>query len=64
MYNTTSTDFLARGDVTLDEVPFTFYSLIERGNGIRVIERSRGSDDALSAAAPIAPDPNRATTLD
>jgi general secretion pathway protein K len=64
LLTTSSTYFLARGDVTLDEVPFTFYSLIERGNGIRVIERSRGSDDALSAAAPIAPDPNRATTLD
>ena len=41
---TTSSYFLARGDIGLDAVPFTFYSLIERGGGgIRVIERSRGS---------------------
>jgi len=50
---TASTYFLARGDINLDGVPFTFYSLIERrtgqGGGIRVIERSRGSDDALVA---------------
>ena len=47
--------FLARGDIVLDEVPFTFYSLIERGSGsIRVLERSRGSDEALVAPAPIA----------
>lgn len=48
-----STYFLARGDINLDGVPFTFYSLIERRSGqdggIRVIERSRGSDDALVA---------------
>lgn len=47
----TSDHFLARGDVVLDGVPFTFYSLIERDNGnlgIRVIERSRGSDEALA----------------
>lgn len=44
--------FLARGDVNLDGVPITFYSLINRsrGHGIRVLERSRGSDDALVAA--------------
>jgi len=50
---TASTYFLARGDINLDGVPFTFYSLIERRSGqdggIRVIERSRGSDDALVA---------------
>lgn len=48
-----STYFLARGDINLDGVPFTFYSLIERrqqpDGGIRVLERSRGSDDALIA---------------
>lgn len=45
---TTSNYFVARGDVGLDAVPFTFYSLIERGGGgIRVIERSRGADAAL-----------------
>jgi general secretion pathway protein K len=44
--------FLARGDVVLDTVPFTFYSLIERNGGrVRVLERSRGSDDALVAPA-------------
>jgi len=42
-----SSYFLARGDVRLDDVPFTFFSVIERAQGIRVIERSRGSDDAL-----------------
>jgi general secretion pathway protein K len=49
---TTSTYFVARGDVGLDAVPFTFYSLIERGDGtIRVIERSRGGDAALDESA-------------
>jgi len=49
-----SSYFLARGDITLDGVAFTFYSLIERrlahgaDSGIRVLERSRGSDDALA----------------
>jgi general secretion pathway protein K len=57
---TSSSYFLARGDVSLDGIPFTFYSLIERsqdGSGIRVLERSRGSDDAL--VAPALPDANR-----
>jgi len=54
--STASSYFLARGDMTLDGVPFTFYSQIERRSGgadggIRVLERSRGSDDALVAAA-------------
>ena len=44
---TTSNYFAARGDVGLDDVPFTFYSLIERSQGVRVVERSRGSDAAL-----------------
>jgi general secretion pathway protein K len=49
--------FLARGDIALDDVPFTFYSLIEFDSGpIRVVERSRGSDDALVAPAPVAAD--------
>jgi len=49
-YGVSSTYFLARGDITLDRQPFTFYSLIERrlgagaDGGIRVIARSRGSD--------------------
>lgn len=39
-----SSYFLARGDIELDAVPFTFYSLIERaqGRGVRVLARSRG----------------------
>jgi len=49
-YDVRSTHFLARGDVQIDGLPFTFYSLIERNYGggsaagIRVIERSRGPD--------------------
>jgi general secretion pathway protein K len=46
-----SSYFLARGDLRLDDVPFTFFSVIERSRGgYRVIGRSRGSDDALVAA--------------
>lgn len=48
-YGVRSTYFLARGQITLDDLPFVFYSLIERrtGNnaGVRVIQRSRGADD-------------------
>jgi general secretion pathway protein K len=46
-----STYFQARGDITLDGQPFTFYSLIERslgtgaGGGIHVIARSRGGEE-------------------
>jgi general secretion pathway protein K len=44
-----SDHFLARGDITLDGLPFTFFSLIENrigaDGGIRVIERTRGSDE-------------------
>jgi len=53
--------FLLRGDIALDEVPFTTWSLIEyrRGSaagGVRVLARSRGSDEALVVATPgIAP---------
>lgn len=55
--------FLARGDIVLDDVPFTFYSLIEQGAGqISVIERSRGSDDALIAPAPIEAAPAKTVT--
>jgi general secretion pathway protein K len=46
-----SSYFLARGDVRLDDVPFTFFSVIERSrDGYRLIGRSRGSDDALVTA--------------
>jgi general secretion pathway protein K len=48
-YGVTSTYFLARGQITLDDLPFVFYSLIERRTdnnaGVRVIQRSRGADD-------------------
>jgi general secretion pathway protein K len=49
-YGVRSSYFLARGEITLDDLPFTFYSLIERrsnsaNGGIRVIQRSRGVDD-------------------
>lgn len=52
---TTRSDwFLARGEVALDDIPFTFFSLIERaqGRGVRVLERSRGSDDAWALSTP------------
>jgi general secretion pathway protein K len=65
MFEVNSAYFLARGDVVLDDVPFTFYSLIERGQrGIRVLSRSRGSDDTLTVAAPIAPSSKDDTALD
>jgi len=50
-YGVTSSYFQARGDIMLDGLPFTFFSLIERrydggpDSGIRVIARSRGSDE-------------------
>ena len=50
-YGVRSTYFLARGDITLDGLPFTFYSLIERrlgagaNGGIRVMGRSRGGEE-------------------
>jgi len=54
MYDVLSTYFLARGEVSLDGVPLTFFSLIGNDRGvIRVYERSRGADDALTAPAVI-----------
>ena len=49
-YGVSSSYFQARGDITLDGLPFTFYSLIERrlggaDGGVRVIARGRGSDE-------------------
>ena len=52
LYGTSSHFFLARGDITLDGLPFTFYSLIQRslGNGagpnggVFVLQRSRGGE--------------------
>lgn len=45
-YGVQSTYFVARGQITLDGLPFVFYSVIERraGMGISVIQRSRGAD--------------------
>jgi len=46
-----SSYFLARGEITVDGLPFTFYSLIERrlgggaDGGIRVLARTRGGDE-------------------
>jgi len=48
-YATQSSYFLARGEITLDGLPMAFGSIIERriggaDGGVRVIQRSRGSD--------------------
>jgi general secretion pathway protein K len=45
--------FLARADVALDDIPFVFYSLIERvpGRPIRVIARSHGGDGGATPVA-------------
>lgn len=46
----TSSYFLARGEITLDGVPFAFSSVLERANGssrggVHVLARSRGAED-------------------
>jgi general secretion pathway protein K len=46
----TSSYFMARGEVTLDDVPFPFTSVLERvtgtaRGGVHVLQRSRGSDE-------------------
>ncbi|MDR3389161.1 MAG: type II secretion system minor pseudopilin GspK [Rudaea sp.] len=48
-FSVRSTYFLARGQITLDGLPFVFYSVIERrrsgpDGGYHVIQRSRGAD--------------------
>jgi general secretion pathway protein K len=49
-YDVQSQFFLARGDITLDDLPFTFYSLIQRNlgsgasGGVLVLQRSRGGE--------------------
>ena len=47
-----SSYFLARSDIDLDGVPFTFFSVIQRGGtcGLCVIERTRGADAAPALA--------------
>jgi general secretion pathway protein K len=46
--------FLLRGDIVLDDVPFTTWSVLEyrQGAGVHVLARSRGSDEALVVASP------------
>lgn len=49
--------FLLRGDIVLDRVPFTVYSLLlQRGGRVVVVQRSRGADEALVAPVDLAPD--------
>ena len=57
----TSSYFLARGEITLDDVPFAFSSVLERvtggvRGGVHVLSRSRGHDDA--------PSPLRASSIE
>lgn len=53
-----SSYFVARSDIELDGVPFTFFSVIQRGGDcdICVIARSRGSDMAPAGWYAAAPD--------
>ena len=49
MYDVRSQFFLAHGDITLDGLPFTFYSLLQRvigttNGGVFVVQRSRGGE--------------------
>jgi general secretion pathway protein K len=51
----TSRYFLARGEITLDAIPFSFSSLLERvtgtaRGGVHVLARSRGAEDAPNPA--------------
>jgi general secretion pathway protein K len=45
-YGTHSSYFLARGEITLDGLPFEFHSVMERrtGTGVRTLQRSHGID--------------------
>lgn len=48
-YAVQSSYFVARGQITLDGLPFVFHSLLQRGTGpsnggVHVIQRSRGAD--------------------
>ncbi len=50
--------FLARGDIVLDDLPFTVFSvLLQRGGRVIAVQRSRGADEAL--LAPVVLDPRR-----
>ena len=53
----TSSYFLARGEIILDDVPFAFSSVLERvtgsaRGGVHVLSRSRGQDDVPTALRP------------
>jgi general secretion pathway protein K len=51
MFGVRSDYFLARAQVVLDGLPLAFSSLLERGSGVRVLTRSRGSDAASEPKA-------------
>lgn len=55
MFGVRSDYFLARAQVVLDGLPLGYSSLLERGAGIRVLARSRGSDAAGEPAPGLAP---------
>lgn len=61
LVTTSSNYFEMRGDVVLDDIPFSFVSLIERrqGSGARVLARSRGSDESRPRPAGDASSPAR-----
>lgn len=56
MFAVRSDYFLARAQVVLDGLPLAYSSLLERGSGVRVLARSRGSD-AAGASLPGATTP-------
>lgn len=50
--------FLARGDIVLDDLPFTVFSvLLQRGGRVIAVQRSSGADEALVAAVALVPGP-------
>ncbi len=57
LVDTQSNDFLLRGEILLDDIPFVTFSVLQRqGGSVRVIQRSRGADAVLTEAAPIGGD--------
>ena len=55
MFAVRSDYFLARAQIVLDGLALAYSSVLERGNGIRVLARSRGSDVAGEPTAGAAP---------
>lgn len=51
----TSDHFLARAEIELDGIPFTWSSVLQRRMGVRVILRSRAADDAAVAVPGASP---------